>query len=166
MRNEIFKPHPEYSSYLVSTAGRVFSVKSFMYLKHSKGKTGYPFVTINHAGQFTRLVHRLVLETFVGLKPEGYQCAHLNGKRTDARLKNLKWVTPKENTSHKERHGTSQRGERSGPAKLTDAIVKKIRAEYRRTSYHKSNARELGIKFGVDRNTIRRVVSRRYWSHI
>ena len=52
------------------------------------------------------LVHRLVLEAFVGPCPAEHECAHLNGARDDNRLLNLSWVTRAENAHHKRVHGT------------------------------------------------------------
>ena len=44
--------------------------------------------------------------TFIGKAHNTMHSAHLNGVRTDNRLENLKWVTPKENTFHRIAHGT------------------------------------------------------------
>ena len=44
-----------------------------------------------------RLVHRLVLEAFVGLRPAGMQCRHIDSDPTNNRLENLRWGTPHEN---------------------------------------------------------------------
>ena len=54
----------------------------------------------------TRLVHRLVLEAFVGPRPEGMVARHLNGDPGDNRLENLAWGTQSENNYDKVRHGT------------------------------------------------------------
>ena len=46
-------------------------------------------------GYKTRLVHRLVLETFVGAAPAGMEGCHNDGNRFNKRLENLRWDTPK-----------------------------------------------------------------------
>jgi len=43
-------------------------------------------------------VHRLVLEAFVGPRPEGYVACHGNDDPTDNRLDNLRWDTRSANT--------------------------------------------------------------------
>lgn len=47
------------------------------------------------------LVHRLVYETFNGEIPEGMQIDHINNKRDDNRIENLRIVMPKENCAHR-----------------------------------------------------------------
>ena len=42
-------------------------------------------------------VHRAVLEAWVGPRPKGYECDHINGNPSDNRLCNLEWVTHEEN---------------------------------------------------------------------
>jgi hypothetical protein len=75
--------------------------------------TGARYLQVNLAGTM-RLVHRLVLEAFVGLCPVGHEGAHLNGNRTDNRRANLAWKTPRENAADRERHGATARGDRHG----------------------------------------------------
>ena len=41
--------------------------------------------------------HTLMATAFLGRRPEGYECDHLNGVGTDYRPSNLQWVTPAEN---------------------------------------------------------------------
>lgn len=53
-----------------------------------------------------KLIHVLVLEAFVGPKPDGKECAHFDGNNRNNRLGNLRWATPKENSDDKTRHGT------------------------------------------------------------
>jgi len=52
------------------------------------------------------LVHQLILETFVGPRPDGMECCHNNGIRTDNRLENLRWGTRSENQQDSIKHGT------------------------------------------------------------
>jgi hypothetical protein len=72
-------------------------------LKPKRTAGGYEEVCLRVAGrQRMALVHRLVLEAFVG--PCGstkIHAAHLNGQRADNRLENLTWATAFENASHR-----------------------------------------------------------------
>ena len=43
------------------------------------------------------LVHHAVLSAWVGPRPEGMECDHINGDSLDNRLCNLEWVTHEEN---------------------------------------------------------------------
>lgn len=51
------------------------------------------------------LVHRLVLESFVGPCPEGWECCHNDGDPTNNRLENLRWDTRSNNGHDRVRHG-------------------------------------------------------------
>ena len=111
--------------YEVSDKGRVRSVARERYqksqhgspmtrnlkpklLKPSNNGSGYLSVQICCDGrQGRRYVHRMVLEAFVGPPPSGeHECAHWNGDRSDNRLENLRWATPRENKDDARRHGT------------------------------------------------------------
>lgn len=52
------------------------------------------------------LIHRLVIETFVGPPGEGQECCHTNGNNTDNRVENLRWATHRENILDIARYGT------------------------------------------------------------
>jgi hypothetical protein len=51
-------------------------------------------------------VHHLVLETFVGPRPEGLEGCHWNDDPTDNRLSNLRWDTRSANAADSVRNGT------------------------------------------------------------
>lgn len=106
-----------------------------------------------------RTVHELVLTAFVGPRPQGMLCRHLNGIPSDNRLENLMWGTPQENADDAVRHGTTPRGERHHNARLTSESVRYIR------SSGKSSA-ELAREMGVTRGCIDSVKARRLWAHV
>jgi hypothetical protein len=53
-----------------------------------------------------RLVHHLVLETFVGARPEGADGCHNNGDPADNRASNLRWDSRAGNIRDQLQHGT------------------------------------------------------------
>ena len=69
---------------------------------------GYPVVSLHRDGkQKTVPVHRLVAIAFLP-NPTGKICVdHINGKRDDNRVENLRWVTHKENSQHMFELGTN-----------------------------------------------------------
>ncbi len=109
------------------------------------------------------LVHRLVLEAFVGPCPSGMECAHENGDNGDNRLENLRWATPKENTADRDAHGTTPRGERNKRAKLTSAIVTTVR---RRWMAGGVTISALSREYEVSRPVIKGIVVGRSWRHV
>lgn len=72
-------------------------------LTPSPAAGGYLYARINGAGA---LVHRLVLEAFVGPCPDGHECAHQDGDPANNNLSNLRWATKVENQADRRRHGT------------------------------------------------------------
>jgi len=68
---------------------------------------GYPIVSIcGHGARIRRQVHKIVLEAFVGPRPEGMVSRHLNGNPLDNRLSNLAYGTYSENARDSVVHGT------------------------------------------------------------
>jgi hypothetical protein len=77
------------------------------------GSGAYLFVVLMNDGKTrsNRCVHRLVLEAFVGPRPEGMQACHNDGDPHNNALSNLRWDTPTANNADKKAHGTWQGGE-------------------------------------------------------
>ena len=61
----------------------------------------------------TRLVHRLVLESFVGLRPDGTEACHSDGNPGNNRLDNLRWDTHESNMADMRRHGTNRNAQKT-----------------------------------------------------
>ena len=51
-------------------------------------------------------IHRLVLEAFVGPRPDGYDACHNDGDRDNNHISNLRWDTRSANTLDQVQHGT------------------------------------------------------------
>lgn len=77
----------------------------------------------------TKIVGRIILETFVGPCPSGKECCHFPDRDPmNCRLENLRWGTSKENNYDQVLHGTRVRGETHPQAKFTDKQIRDIRA--------------------------------------
>lgn len=73
------------------------------------------------------LVHIVMLEAFVELRPMGMEGCHNNSNSADNVLSNLRWGTPKSNQADRVANGTSVRGEGNGRTSLTEKQVEQIR---------------------------------------
>jgi DNA-binding CsgD family transcriptional regulator len=107
------------------------------------------------------LVHRLVLNAFVGPCPIGQQCLHDDNNRGNNTLSNLRWGTPKGNQADRRRHGTSLHGAQVATAKLTASDVSVIRRLYASGDH---TQQEIADLFGVSRSNISVIVTRKGWA--
>lgn len=107
-------------------------------------------------------IHTLVLEAFVGPKPLGMECRHIDGNRRNNALSNLEWGTRLENAADQERHGTRQRGTKKSGHKLTEADIPNIRA---RLAAGESQT-AIGESYGVKQASIRNIAIGRNWRHV
>ena len=64
------KQIPDYPNYAVTKDGRVWSYYKERFLKARRIKAGYQVMLYFQGMQFSKLVHRLVFETFMGYSPE------------------------------------------------------------------------------------------------
>ena len=114
---EIWKPVVGYEgTYEVSNRGRVRSIDRINYrgvklkgveLTQFRTPHGYVRVGLCKFGKTrTTLVHPLVLEAFVGPRPEGSDCRHLNDKPDDNRVENLAWGSRSQNQYDSVRNGS------------------------------------------------------------
>ncbi len=159
--SELWKWAPGFEGlYEVSNIGRVRSVARVTVAGQPlRGKlfvlqvctNGYMAVNFRKDGKSIRcLIHRLVLQAFVGPAPEGMVCCHNNGVRTDNRVENLRWDTIANNHADKRLHGTVTAGIRNPAAKVTDEQVEEI-IRLRRTG---KLLRELKVQFGLSEGHI------------
>lgn len=106
-----------------------------------------------------KLVHRLMLSSFVRPPKLGEVTRHLNGNRLDNRLANLAWGTILENAKDRIAHGRQLRCEQHPSAKLTRKQVLEIRSAPRGTNANPVNM-QLAKRYGVSFSLIERLRER------
>lgn len=109
--DERWLPIPGYEGrYDVSDQGRVRSLAwgKERILKTCMDHKGYLQVGLSGGGPLARVprVHRLVLLAFVGPRPDGMECRHIDGDHQNNILGNLRWGTHSENEFDRVKHGT------------------------------------------------------------
>lgn len=105
------------------------------------------------------LIHRLVLEAFVGPCPEGHEGLHGDDVPNRNVLENLSWGTRSQNVLDAIKNGRRGQGEDWWPAKLTEDQFRHIRSTNERPC-------DLGRAYGVCESTIRQARDRRAWKHV
>lgn len=140
-------------------------------------RDGYGQFFLNYEAPKVR-AHRLSWEMANGPIPDGLQVLHRCDVRACCNPAHLFLGTHQENMADRNGKGRQARGdrsawrtrpermprgERSGNAKLTEAAVRAIRAEY--TGRH-GQLSQLATRFGVSRTAIRFALSGRSWQHV
>lgn len=177
---EIWKPVVGYEgSYEVSNMGRVKSLsrdvrsgqggrgwtRTVTRLRRPVKAQGYQAVGLHKDGcQRVSLVHRLVLEAFVGPCPDGMECCHADGCRDNPRLDNLRWDTHHGNVQDAVRHGTIGRlGQRNHYSKMKDGWVVSARERY---ALGTVEVCDLAAESGCGKTTIIKMLTGKTWAHL
>lgn len=115
------------------------------------------------------LAHRLSWKIANGEIPKGQLVLHKCDTPLCMRPSHLFLGTDADNTADKRAKDRHARGERSNRNKLTDDIVRQIKAEYwfqQTGRIKRSNAAELAARYGVGTGTIVAAVNGRAWTHV
>lgn len=115
VNGERWEPITSAPGYEVSDLGQVRGVARVLVMKNGVRRAvpyrvlqpsiddyGYPMVNLSAR---TCRVHVLVLQAFIGPRPQGMQGCHNNGNPADNRVTNLRWDTSHENCLDVVRHG-------------------------------------------------------------
>lgn len=150
--------------YSITLDGEVYNARGCK-LSGWKNTDGYPCVKLSLNGvQKSYLVHRLVLLTFVGPCPVGYEARHLDGDSGNASLVNLKWDTPKVNASDKRKHGTHRSGSSASNwgGNLTEDDVLRMRERIIEGDTTENVAKDYKLRV----EDARHIISGRRWGHV
>ena len=172
----VYKIHSRYSAYRFGNDGSVWScwerlVGSTQWvigtrwhqLKTPCNNLGYAFFTLyekHGMPRKTAYVHHMILEVFVGPRPDGMLACHNDGNPENNQIDNLRWDTPKSNTADRFKHGTHQCGEQNQNAKLKLPDLERI------VNMKQSGMSTAAIarKIGVARSTIYGVLAGVSWT--
>lgn len=110
---ELWKPLLEYKGIEVSSIGRIRkaankSRKERILTEFPKDRDGYYRCSVQRLdGTWTsQPVHRLVAKAFIPRTKNRDIVNHIDGNRTNNRIENLEWITPKENVIHSFKFGS------------------------------------------------------------
>jgi hypothetical protein len=174
-----YKPIPNFPGYRVGDDGSVWSClrkehhgpgkvwsvlgTEWKRLKVQLDKKGRPYFGLRRGGKaHTRRVSRIVIEVFVGPRPDGMICCHNDGNPQNNHISNLRWDTYQANCEDAVRYGTAPIGDRHPQRKLHAADIPLIFAAHESGD---SQAR-IGRTFGVSYHTIGKILRRETWKHI
>ena len=167
----MMKEIPGFSRQYVTEDGRIFSSRSgeLRGKKQRIDTKGYLRVMLrddSHPVKYKSMnVHTAVLLAFVGPRPDGMGCRHLNGNCLDNRLSNLCWGTHQENIQDEIRHGTAaclRKGERSFRAKLHTIDIYVIR-KLVEMGYSET---EVGNAFKISQRHVSDIYHKKTWKHL
>lgn len=193
---EEWRPISDFPGYRISRSGRVQScrrsTKSGMALKHYQLGQWYDLtpratrdghlrvVLYRDSRPRSRYVHTLLAESFIGPKPDGMICRHINDIPDDNRVENLAWGTHQENIDDMFLNGRKERaipkatklkdtsnygqlkGEKNHAAKIRAADVLRIRRLYKEGCCRAGLARE----YGISTQTVWRIGTEKNWRHL
>ena len=151
----------EFPDYEISDLGQIRNWRGNILAGHRAGwKLAYRYITLTkNRHSSSRSIGRLVLTTFAGPAPDGYECRHLNGVHHDDRLANLAWGTHSENLLDQRRHDTWWK---TGRQKLVPDDITTIfgmRAEGMTQT-------RIAHRMGVQQPQISRILSGESWRYL
>jgi hypothetical protein len=107
---EVWRAHPDWPAFEVSTHGRVRNARTGNLVGYLSGPRGgdekgkpndYVRVRVANNPGRTLAASVMVLETFVGPRPDGHDADHIDFNTLNNRLTNLRWLPALENQRRK-----------------------------------------------------------------
>lgn len=132
-------------------------------MKPIEHNAGYLCVKFRKDGRYHDfLMHRLMLETYVGPCPEGMEGCHKDGNKHNNDADNLYWGTRKQNMQDAIRHGVTTKGERNPQVKLNNEDLLDIVVMLNAGKMPK----EIAVGYSLCTGTIQNIANGKCWSHI
>lgn len=172
----IWKKIPGFSNYSASECGHIRSDERYVSVK-SGGKKKLPETILKpkviKGGYFTvsiknddgevkcPTVHSLIMATFEGPRPEGFQILHLDDNPANCAKVNLKYGTSQENHDLKVLHGRTARGESINTTKLTEKQV----IEMRDRRAKGETTLLLATEFGISSTAVSKICTGQNWKY-
>lgn len=163
----MIKSIPGHPDYEIDICGRVWSLKfgKRKQLKPSANPSGYPFYGLRTGGRYhQKMAHVLVLETFVGPCPAGFESRHLDDNKQNCQIDNLRWGTRSENNLDRAANGKGVNGSKNPMAKLTEKDVLNIRKEIE--AGERGVLTRIAAKYHVSIATVSLIKDRKNWAHL
>ena len=160
--DEVIKPIDWAPKYSVSNTGQVIG-KRGKPLKPHINHAGYERVIIHVDGvQKCRFVHCLIAEAFLGPKPDGLVCRHLDGNSRNNFISNLEYSTVEVNLADRWEHGTMPAGVHHYKTKLTNRKLRIIHGLSKLGYAQRKIARICSVSQTTVSNVIRNQVTELY----
>ncbi|WP_417886359.1 HNH endonuclease [Zunongwangia sp.] len=160
----------EKENYKISTLGRVIKCTAEgEFLQDEKFSNGYQMIrTKLKSGVWScRYVHKLIAEHFLERKDNQKYVIHLNYKKADNRLENLKWATKREKEIHQFSNPDNVNIKRKLPshAKLTETKVKFIKRKINDPN-RRTRLKMIAKQFGISEMQLYRIKTGENWGYV
>ena len=170
-----YRDIPGFPGYRIGSDGSVWSDKvmnknrvdkeKWYRLKVFVDREGYGRIKLFRNGpvrKCRRFVHVLVLEAFVGPRPDGMEACHNDGVPLNCHISNLRWDTRLGNEADKTKHGRRHIGSMVRVSKLKEGDIPGIRAAVRSGR----SCASVAADHGVSDVAINKIIRGKTWRHI
>ena len=152
---EVIKPIDWAPQYSVTSTGKIIGQRGKP-LKPHINRFGYERVIIcDDRVRKCRFVHCLVAEAFLGPKPDGLVCRHLDGNSRNNSISNLEYSTVEVNLADRWEHGTM-------PIKLTNRKLRIVHGLFKLGFTQKRIAHICSVSQSAISYVIRNQITERY----
>lgn len=159
---EIWKSHPIYKKYKISTKGRVQNSSTKKILRQRVNDNGYLTADIHMGKRYKpqhKMMHRLIAETFIPNPKNKPIINHKDLDKQNNSLGNLEWATYKENYYHAVENGAMRHSK--DPVLNSEKVTEIKGLLLKGLSTHK-----IGKQYGVSQTTIHHIKMGKTWKHV